>query len=85
MTLNQGDTIKAKTGAMIHMTPNVVLQGKVKVSMKKLFTGGSMAEATYTGPGTVALAPTLFGDIVTLNVEPGMSNLSTSLFWPCTR
>lgn len=53
------------------MTPGVVLQGKVKVSMKKLFTGGSMAEATYTGPGTVALAPTLFGDIVTLNIEPG--------------
>lgn len=27
-----------------------------------------MAESTYTGPGLVALAPTLFGDIVTLNI-----------------
>ena len=66
--LGQGDLIKSKPGAMIHMSPSVTLQGKIKVSMKKLFTGGSMAESTYTGPGLVALAPTLFGDIVTLNV-----------------
>ena len=30
-----------------------------------------MSESTYTGPGLVALAPTLFGDIVTLNINQG--------------
>lgn len=53
------------------MSPSVTLQGKIKVSLKKLFTGGEMAESSYTGPGLVALAPTLFGDIVTLQIDPG--------------
>ena len=69
--LGQGDIIKSKAGAMIHMSPTVTLQGKMKVSMKKLFTGGSMTESSYTGPGLVALAPTLFGDIVTLQIQQG--------------
>jgi uncharacterized protein (TIGR00266 family) len=53
------------------MSPSVTLTGKVKVSLRKLFTGGEMAESTYTGPGLVALAPTLFGDIVTLRIQQG--------------
>ncbi|KAK3708898.1 hypothetical protein LTR37_011228 [Vermiconidia calcicola] len=69
--LGQGGIIKSKAGAMIHMSPTVTLQGKMKVSMKKLFTGGSMTESSYTGPGLVALAPTLFGDIVTLQIQQG--------------
>ena len=69
--LGQGDIIKSKPGAMIHMSPSVTLQGKIKVSMKKLFTGGQMAESTYAGPGMVALAPTLFGDIITLRLQQG--------------
>ncbi|KAK5126615.1 hypothetical protein LTR85_009549 [Meristemomyces frigidus] len=69
--LNQGEVVKAKPGAMVHMSSTVVLQGAIKFSMKKLFTGGQMAQATFTGPGTVALAPTLMGDIVTLQVEGG--------------
>jgi uncharacterized protein (AIM24 family) len=83
--LGQGDMIKSKPGAMIHMSPSVTLQGKIKVSMKKLFTGGSMAESTYTGPGLVALAPTLFGDIVTLNVDQGSQwNVGKDAFLACT-
>ena len=67
------------------MTPTVTLQGKVKVSMRKLFTGGQMAEASYTGPGTVALAPTLFGDIVTLIIEPGKTwMVGKDAFLACT-
>ncbi len=56
---------------MVHMSPSVTLQGKIKVSLKKLFTGGEMAESSYTGPGLVALAPTLLGDIVTLIIDQG--------------
>ena len=83
--LGQGDMIKSKPGAMIHMSPSVTLQGKIKVSMKKLFTGGSMAESTYAGPGLVALAPTLFGDIVTLNINQGSQwNVGKDAFLACT-
>lgn len=55
---------------MVHMSPTVQLQGKIKVSLKKLFTGAQLDESTYTGPGTVALAPILMGDIITLQVDP---------------
>lgn len=51
------------------MAGTVQLTGNVKFSMKKLFTGGKMSESTYAGPGTVALGPTLMGDIITLHVD----------------
>lgn len=68
--LNPGDVIKAKPGTMIHMSASVQLQGAIKFSLKKFFTGSQIAESTFTGPGTVALAPLLMGDIVTLQIEP---------------
>jgi uncharacterized protein (AIM24 family) len=58
---------------MVHMSPTVQLIGQIKVSLKKLFTGAQLDESTYTGPGTVALAPILMGDIITLPVQPGMT------------
>lgn len=39
--------------------------------MKKLLTGARMEESSYTGPGTVALAPIMMGDITTLQLQPG--------------
>lgn len=69
LDIAQGSTIKSKPGAMIHMAGTVQLTGKVNFSMRKMFTGGQMAESTYAGHGKVALAPTLFGDIVTLQVD----------------
>ena len=33
-----------------------------------MLTGSQMSEASFTGPGTVALAPTLMGDIVALQI-----------------
>ena len=69
ITLQQGANVRSKSGAMIHMSASVQLTGKVKFSMKKLFTGGDMSESTYAGPGRVALGPTLFGDIITLHVD----------------
>lgn len=47
--LGEGDSIKSIPGAMVHMSPSVTLQGKTKVSVKKLFTGGSISESVYTG------------------------------------
>jgi uncharacterized protein (AIM24 family) len=70
LDIAQGTTIKAKPGAMIHMAGTIQLTGKINFSMKKMFTGGQMSESTYAGHGKVALAPTLFGDIVTLHIDP---------------
>lgn len=61
--------MRSKSGAMIHMAGTIQLTGAVKFSMKKLFTGGRMSESTYTGPGRLALGPTLLGDIITLHVD----------------
>lgn len=85
VTLGQGDLVKSKPGAMIHMSPSVTLQGKIKVSMKKLFTGGDMAQSSYIGPGTVSLAPVLFGDIVALQVGQGQTwKIGKDAYLACT-
>jgi uncharacterized protein (AIM24 family) len=65
--------MKSKPGAMIQMSPSVTLQGQIKFSMKKMFTGSQMVESIYAGPGEVSLAPTLFGDItaIPINGEEG--------------
>lgn len=51
------------------MAGTVVLQGKSKFSMKKMFTGGSMYESVYSGTGELTLAPPLLGDIATLKLD----------------
>lgn len=85
VTLQQGANVRSKSGAMIHMSGSVQLSGKIKFSMKKLFTGSEMSESTYTGPGRVALGPTLFGDIITLHVD-GRQNwiIGKDAFLACT-
>ena len=81
----QGAMIKSKPGAMIQMSPSITLQGKVKFSVKKIFTGGEMAESIYTGPGEVSLAPTLFGDITTIHIDGDQGwNLGKDAFLACT-
>ncbi|KAK5686668.1 hypothetical protein LTS10_002791 [Elasticomyces elasticus] len=67
--LRQGDAVKSIPGAMVHMSGSVTITGNVKMGFKKLFTGAQMAESTFTGPGTVALTPTMIGDIVSLPIE----------------
>lgn len=53
--------------------------------MKKLFTGSEMAESVYTGPGEICLAPTLFGDIVTVHVNnDDVWNIGKDAFLACT-
>jgi uncharacterized protein (AIM24 family) len=65
----QAGQIKAKPGVMIHMSSTVQITGEIKFSMKKLLTGGSLAESLFQGHGKVALAPTMFGDIITLHLD----------------
>jgi uncharacterized protein (AIM24 family) len=85
ISLQQGASVRAKSGSMIHMSSTVQLSGKVKFSMKKFITGGSMTESTFTGPGRVAVGPTLFGDIITLHVD-GRQNwlMGKDAFLACT-
>lgn len=83
--LQQGGSVRSKSGAMIHMAGTVQIAGKTKFSMKKLFTGGEMSESTYTGHGRVALGPTLFGDIITLHVDASKQwNIGRDAFLACT-
>ncbi|KXT10007.1 hypothetical protein AC579_1240 [Pseudocercospora musae] len=84
--LQEGGSVRSRSGAMIHMASTVQLSGKVKFSMKKLFTGGEMNESTYTGHGRVALAPTLFGDVITLHVDSSKQwNIGKDVFLACTQ
>lgn len=61
--------VKSAPGAMVHMAGTVQLAGKTKFSFSKMLTGGEMHESSYTGRGKVMLAPTLFGDIFTLQID----------------
>ncbi|PPJ55820.1 hypothetical protein CBER1_01550 [Cercospora berteroae] len=86
INLQQGGTVRSRSGAMIHMAGTVQLSGKVKFSMKKLFTGGEMAESSYAGYGRLALGPTLFGDIITLQVDPSHQwTIGKDAFLACTQ
>lgn len=69
INLSEGGTIKSRTGAMIEMGGRVHLEGTGKFSMKKLFTGGTIYENTYTGSGLVTLAPVMLGDVQTLRID----------------
>ncbi|KAK3116749.1 hypothetical protein LTR53_002583 [Teratosphaeriaceae sp. CCFEE 6253] len=72
---------------MVHMSAIVTLTGKIKFSARKLFTGGSMEESSYAGPGTVALTPTMIGDAVSLDVSgssPRLWHVTKSAYPACT-
>jgi uncharacterized protein (AIM24 family) len=60
VTLSPNAPFFAQPGAMVAMTPDVTLKGKFKFSLKKMFTGGEMAQSTYTGPGEVLFAPPIW-------------------------
>ncbi|KAK5661406.1 hypothetical protein OQA88_11305 [Cercophora sp. LCS_1] len=63
-----GCPLEARSGAMIAMSPSIVLKGNYKFSMKKLVAGGEMNSSTYTGPGELLLAPPMLGDITSLRL-----------------
>jgi uncharacterized protein (AIM24 family) len=61
--------LKHQTGAMIAMTPSILLKGAFKFNLKKVLTGGELAHSTYTGPGEVLLAPATLGDITNIRLN----------------
>ena len=72
LTLQQGYEVKAKPGAMVTMQPSVQIRGNFKFSIKKMVSGGEMAESSFTGPGEVVLAPDVWGDIVPVRVSQAL-------------
>ncbi|KAK1230407.1 hypothetical protein PQX77_006506 [Marasmius sp. AFHP31] len=84
--LANGQTVRARPGAMVHMGAQVQLEGNFKFSFKKMFTGGNMTYSTFSGNGPVALAPLLFGDITTIPIHgTGQWNISKNAFLACTQ
>ncbi|KAK0615882.1 tryptophan RNA-binding attenuator protein-like domain-containing protein [Bombardia bombarda] len=63
-----GCPLEARPGAMIAMSPTIILKGAYKFSMKKLVSGGEMGQSTYTGPGELLLAPPMLGDITSIRL-----------------
>ena len=60
ITLSPNVPFYAQPGAMVAMSPEITLKGKFKFSLKKMLTGGEMAQSTYTGPGEILLAPPIW-------------------------
>jgi uncharacterized protein (AIM24 family) len=60
ITLLPNAQFHSQPGAMVAMTPEVKLKGKLKFSFKKMLTGTEMAQSTYTGPGEVLFAPPIW-------------------------
>ena len=77
VTLQQGETITAESGAMIGTTLNVQMEtsaGGMMKGLKRMFGGESFFRNTFSvaqGQGEVLLAPTLCGDMATLPVDTG--------------
>jgi uncharacterized protein (TIGR00266 family) len=75
--LAANEAVKAETGAMVSMTANVQVEsglqgGLLKSAMRKVLGGESFFVNTFTaagGPGQVTFAPSLPGDITTVEVE----------------
>lgn len=83
--LEAEEAIKAESGAMVSMSPNVEIQtasgGAMKGIKRMLFGGESFFQNTLTAkgaPGEVTLAPSLPGDIVHLPLNGELTIQSTS-------
>ncbi|MCA9582278.1 MAG: TIGR00266 family protein, partial [Myxococcales bacterium] len=76
VSLAEGESIQAESGAMVGMSPNVRMEtgsGGVMKGIQRLFGGESFFRNTFTaqgGPGQVLLAHTLCGDMVSLDATP---------------
>lgn len=60
ITLLPNSQFHSQPGAMVTMSPDIKLKGKLKFSFKKMLTGGEMHQSTYTGPGEILLAPAIW-------------------------
>jgi uncharacterized protein (TIGR00266 family) len=75
--LAAGEAVKAETGAMVSMTANVQVEsglqgGLMKSALRKVLGGESFFVNTFTAtgaPGQITFAPSLPGDITTVNIN----------------
>lgn len=70
--LQQNASINIAAGAMVGMSPNLKLEGKIK--LKDMFTPGKTCSSIVTarnGPGTLILAPPTWADIMPLHICEG--------------
>lgn len=78
--LDAGESVRAETGAMVSMSGHVTVEsgvqgGLLKSAMRKVLGGESFFVNTFTAagaPGQVTFAPSLPGDITTVDVEGEM-------------
>ncbi len=88
--LEAGESVRAESGAMMSMTPNVVLDSKMKGGLGGAFTrmlgGESAFQSTFTaqgGPGEVVLAPSVPGDILAINLQNTSMLVTSGCFLAC--
>lgn len=83
--ISNGASLKVKPGAMVAMEGTVQIRGEVKVSFRKLFTGGEMAESIFSGFGEVLLAPDIWGDVFPINIDGHTTwKIGKDAFLACT-
>lgn len=68
--------MKVKPGAMVAMEGTVQIRGEVKVSLKKIFTGGEMAESIFSGFGEGTAAVFVAVSSYTHLLDPATSHSS---------
>lgn len=76
LTLENGETVKAQSDAMVSMTPNASVEGKAEGGVmgmfKRAFTGESMFLQTLkcnNGTAEVTVAPSELGDVMVLELD----------------
>lgn len=75
--LDANEQIRAESGAMVAMSPNLHLESKVQGGLlaglaRSMLAGESMFQSTYTaqgGPGEILLAPGTPGDIMGVELQ----------------
>jgi uncharacterized protein (TIGR00266 family) len=83
--LDPGESIRAESGAMVSMSPNIAIESKAQGGLGKalgrLLTGESFFQTTYTasqGAGEVVLAPSSLGDIIPVEITSQSGFMVTS-------
>ena len=89
--LAPGEAITAESGAMVGMTPNVVMQtqaGGIVSGLKRMFGGESFFRNTFVahgGQGEVLFATPLCGDMVVVECGPKNWCIQNSAYVACTQ